>query len=484
MGVVVKINNIDRTSVIKFGSLTITDRINNDADICSFSVENYGDQTYFPQANDEVVVEVDSVKRYGGVILTVDKSIGDTSIVRHSVTCKDYSQFLDRKLATERYENTDMQTVVLDLIDRYASDYGFTGNNVLGSEFSIKSISFNELTLSDCFTKLARLTGYSWYIDYDKDVHFFKKNDEPAPFNLSDNSNNFIFNSLSINDDISQIRNKVKVRGGEIRGEARSEFYAGNGEQDTFPLGNKFAEAPTVIVDGVGKTVGIDFLNQDDDYDVMWSFTQKYLRFTSGNIPPVPTGPATTNIEVNGVPLSPIVVQRQNNPSVVEFGVYEFVKYNDSLKTRDEAIQFAQAELETYADAIRNGSFLTYQGGLRSGQTITINSTLAGVSEKFLIQSVKFKQLSPAEYVWDVEVATLRNISMIDILQQLLLKERISEGEDETLLNFFTMADIFYMDDEITDLVVTDSDDYVWEQGDPMSDTYPNPIVWNKFTWF
>lgn len=482
----VLIDSVDRTELITFGSLSITDKINQAADICSFNIKEYGDQTYRPVINDEVIVTIDSVRAYGGVIVQIDQNmLGDKTII-HNVKCKDYTQYLDRKLVTERYEDTNIRAIILDLVDRYADDFGFTADvNVYGDTFAVASISFNEIPLSACFNKLAKLTGYSWYVDYYQDVHFFKKNDELAPFNLTDTSNNFIYDSLSLSDDLSQIRNKVKIRGSEARGEERTKLWAGNGETDTFSTDHKFAEMPTVEVDGVPVTVGLDFINDDIDFDAMWNFQQKYIRFTAGNIPPEPTGPDTTNIAITGIPFLPIVVQIQDNASVAQYGVYEYVKSNDSLKTRDEALQFAQADLEAYADTIKEGDFQTYTAGLRSGQTISINSTIRGVNESFLIQSVKFSQVTPGTLgTYTVELATLRTISMVDILQSLLQIERISEGEDETLLNFFTMEDSFGFTDEIgTTITVTDTEDYVWEQADPGSDSYPNPIVWNKFTW-
>lgn len=482
MAVVLKINGTDRSSLVKFGTLRISDKINQAADTCDFAIEQYGAQVFKPSVNDEVIVEVDAVRRYGGVIVEVEQSFDGHSVIRNEVKCKDYTQYMDRLLVTERYTNTTLQAVVQDLIYRYGSDYDFTDTNVLGSSVNIKSVSFNDIPLSECFNKLAKLTTYSWYVDYFKDVHFFKKNDEAAPFNLSDTSDNYIYDSLVISDDISQIRNKVKVRGGEAIAETRTEKLAGDGERDTFPLGNKFSSVPTVTVNGASKTVGIDFLNKDEDYQVMWSFAQKYLRFTAGNIPPSPSGGDTTNIDVTGDPLQPIVVQKQHNPSVAQYGVYEFLAINDSIRSRDEALQFAQAQLEAYAGTIKSGSFDTYEGGLKSGQTITINSTIRGLNEKFLIQSVTFRQVTRDIFLWHAELATLKTVTVIDILQELILRERLVEGEDETLLNFFALSDSFDLDDALGTITATTTEDYVVEQDDPGSDSYPNPAVINKST--
>lgn len=488
MAVVVNIDGVARTSNVRFGTLRITDQLNHANDTCEFVVEEYGDQTFRPEVNEEVEIFVDAVKAYGGVIVEVDSGFDGDGTVRHEVKCKDYSHYLDRHLIIERYLDTDVQAIILDLIDRYADDYGFTGDGVEGADFEVTSISFNELTFTECLQKLATLTGYSWYVDFEKDIHFFKKNDEPAPFNLNEVTtggvpgyDDAIYGSLEIRSDFSQIRNKVKIRGGEAIAEERTVLLAGNGETEIFGTEHKFSAKPTVEVDGVEVTVGLDYLEKDEDYDVMWNFTQKYIRFTDGNIPGFPAG--DTNISITGLPLKPIVVQVYDTQSMAKYGVYEFKKYNDSIKTRDEALQFAHAELQAYAESIRAGKFQTYTPGLRSGHTITITNTKLDVSESFLIQRVVFQQVNVDTYLFTVEIATLKTISIIDVLQRLIYDERLVEGEDETLLNFIQNSDSFNFTDEVGDITVTDNRDYVYEQGNPGSDTYPNPIRWNMFTW-
>ena len=481
MGVVLKIDGVDKSNLVRFGSLRISDKINQAADTCEFVIEQYGSQTYKPEVNKEIIVEVDTERRYGGVIVEVEQSLDGHSNIVHSVRCKDFTQHMDRLLVTERYTNTNLQAVVQDLIYRYGEEYDFTDTNVGGADVNIASVSFNEIPLSECYNKLAKLTPYSWYVDYYKDVHFFKKNDEAAPFNLSDVSDNFIYDTLIIKDDLSQIRNKVKVRGGEAIAETRTEKLTGDGEKDIFPLGNKFSEKPTVKVDGTPVTVGIDYINKDEDYECLWSFQEKYIRFTAGNIPGAPIS-GETNIEVTGDPLKPIVVQKQHNPSVLQYGVYEFLAINDSIRSRDEALQFAQAQLEAYAGTIRAGSFDTYTGGLKSGQTINIVSAARGINEKFLIQTVTFKQIAKETYIWHVEIATLKTVSVVDILQELILKERLIEGEDETLLNFFGLSDSFSFDDSLGTITVQDTEDYYIEQDDPESDSETKPAIVNKCT--
>jgi len=159
---------------------------------------------------------VDGTTQYGGVITEITQTRQGTVII-YKCRCKDYSQWLNKQLVTERYTNEYAHDIIDDLITTYTTD-GFTTTNVEGAAAKIKSIAFNEIPIGDCLDKLCQILNYYWYVDSEKDIHFFAKNQEAAAFNLTDTSANFILDSLEIRDDLSQLRNKVKVRGGDARG--------------------------------------------------------------------------------------------------------------------------------------------------------------------------------------------------------------------------------------------------------------------------
>jgi len=72
---------------------------------------------------------------------------------------------------------------------------------------------------------------------------------------------------LAISKDLSQIRNKVYIRGSEEEGNERSETYTVLDDRLTYNLANKFARKPTVTVDSVEIDVGLDFISPEDDFD-------------------------------------------------------------------------------------------------------------------------------------------------------------------------------------------------------------------------
>lgn len=438
MSVIVTVAGVDRTSSVVVGSVRITDNINQQVDTCELSVTKYGSVTYVPAIGEEVTVSKDGNLVFGGAIVRIMETVRAASKLTYEIECVDYSQYLKRRLVTERYENTTVAAIVADLVANYTSD-GFTSVNA-GSTLAIESISFNRLSVADSLQKLADAISYVWYVDYQKDIHFFPRNTELAPFNLSDTAGNHLFDSLEIVEDLTQVRNSILVQGGEAKGAGtRTEYHSGDGTRTQFPLTNKFASQPTVTVGGSPQTVGVEYLDDDASFDVMWNYNEKYLRFTSGNTP----GAGTNNIVTTGEYLYPLVVSVPAPASQAAYGTYQFAITDKSIGSQAEAIARAQAELTSYSGTLYEGSFRTYSDGLRSGQVITIASVQRGKTVEVLIQSVTAVMRDPLgnQFEYSVRFATLRSIGIIAYLQNQLRSKEVIVDDDEVLLNFFPFED-------------------------------------------
>lgn len=468
MSFAVTIDSVDRTSNVVFQSLRKIDNLNQQTDSLNFVVRRVGAETYAPTLGDEVVVTRDGSTLFGGVIVRITESIRAAKIIEYTVECNDYSQYLKRNLVTERYESMTVAAIIADLVTNYTTD-GFTSANA-ASTLTIESISFNRLSLADCLQKLADAISYVWYVDYDMDIHFFPKNTEVAPFNLSDSSGNYIYDSLEVVEDLTQVRNSILVQGGEaVSAATRTEYWSGDATRTHYPLANKFSERPTVTVGGAAQTVGVEYLNDDASYDCMWNFNEKYLRFTAGNVP----GAGTNNIVITGYYLFPIVVSVPAPASQVTFGTYQFAITDKSIRSQDEAIARAQAELTGYQNQLYEGSFRTYNDGLRSGQVITINSTQRGRNIDVLIQSVTATMRDPlgTQLEYMVRFATLKSIGIIDYLQNQLRSKEVIVDDQETLLTYYPFTDTVGASDSLATPTAT-TGPYVWDTA-----------TWGYSTW-
>ena len=375
---------------------------------------------------------------FGGSIFSVEKVNKGGILIENKVKCWDYTKGLERYIIAERFTNQTVAQIITSLLATYDEEDEYTTTNV-NCDVLISSISFINIPLNQAIQKLAQQVNYFWYVDYDKDIHFFAKGDNLAPFNLTDSSANFIFNSLSVRDDLMQLKNRIKIRGGEIVSPSRSQVFDGDGTKDVFVLGYKFSTTPTVVVNSVSKTVGIDNVSQEADYDCFWNANEKYIKFKSTTIP----ASGTNNIVVTGTPFIPIQVQVEDFDSINSNGVWEYYKEDKNIKSQDEANQYANAQLEQFKSEINDGGFKTKDNGLRSGQVININSTIYGINKDYQIQSVKMSAYTPTEFVYDVDIASYAKINVIDILQKLLLDENgaLPDKDTETLYKYFNRTD-------------------------------------------
>ncbi len=447
-----EVDGVERTNRVQAnGSFRHQSNVNQQRDVLSFEVKKSPTDTWYPEIGSDIYVEYDSAPIFGGTITRVAKSVESASLVIYQVEAQDRAFELDRKLVTERYTNEYVSTIIGDLVANYAPT--FTTVGVIG-DIVITSISFNGIKVSECLEKLAQIVGYAWYVDSDQDIHFFPKNEEPAPFDLTDTSENYVWESLVVADDLSQVRNSILVKGGDIEGNEVTEEFTATGtadERTTYRLAHKFARLPTVLVNSVSQTVGVEFLNADADFDCMWDFQQKYVRFTAGNVPA-----ATDVVEVTGTPLYRLVARLNNPASIAEHGIYEFKIEDSNIRSQDEIRSRAEAEIEAYKNGVTEAQFETYTAGLRSGQVINVNSTLRGVNEDFLIQSVDFQMRSGmGDGVWSVKLATMRTVGIIEFLQRMLRNNGASEGENELLLTFLQYADEAEADDDAPVITTT-----------------------------
>lgn len=440
--ITVTIDAVDVTAQIKSGSLRKEDNLNNKVDNLSFTIESYTGNTFTPELDAEVLMYVDAVLQYGGRMSSFSERIVSDKIVEYQIDCQDYSQDADRLLIQEQFEDETVEDIIDFLVTNYAPT--FTVVNV-SCAIIVTSITFDRITLTAALDKLSKLTNFSYYIDYDRDIHFFQRNAEPAPFDLADDSGNYIQDTLEITRDISQLRNRVFIRGGEIEGSTRTESFNGDGTKKTFVLGNKFSSLPTVVVGGVTKTVGLDFIDEESTADCFWSFTQKYIRFKDSTIPAA----GTNNVTVTGIPLFRLVMRVEDSASIADYGIYEFAAEDTTITTREEAKTFGIAQLEQYAQSVVEGSFKTYTPGLRSGQLITIQSDFRGWEEDFLIQKVTLTMVSPDVYTYNVQLATLRTVGIIDFLVGLLLagRETVGDATSEVLEKVIFESEIVAFDD-------------------------------------
>lgn len=349
--------------------------------------------------------------------------------------------------ATQIYVNpssaTDIDTYWDDL--RMVESDAFTQSNVNGA-FTIDYAAFNYEQVSQVLAQLADQANFDWYVDYDKDIHFFSQEANTAPFNLSDTSGNFLWNTFQYKEDISQLRNQIIVRGGEFLGSTLTEELGpqADGAQTIFQLGYRY-DNYSMTKNAVGQTIGIKNVDDPTLFNAMYDQEEKVVEFAVAPL-------LGDTITWTGDPFYPVVVKLRDSVSIAEFGVYESKIIDKTINTREGARQRARAELEKYKEELEEGSFATLNDGLRAGQYIEVDLTSRGIDQSFLITRLGITMNDPSEPKYTATLVTKKLFGMIEFLINLLRNQdkQIVINPDEVLDLVEAIDEIITLDDPFT----------------------------------
>jgi hypothetical protein len=424
------IDGTDRASLVEWSSFRIQNVLSKEPDVFEFRLKNYATKTYKPMLGDEVIVNKDATRIFGGVVVDVEQRV-DNNVVFTTVTCKDYTHLLDRLLVTRRYQNQYTDDIIDDIVADFTVD-GFTTTGVV-SHILVDDVNFNYYYVSDALYKLAQVSGSDWYVDYYKDIHFFLTSDVPAPFDIDETGGHFVGTSLNLTENTHQLRNKIIIRGGVLTGDERIAPFLGDGNTKNFILGKDHIDI-TIRLNTVIQVLGKEGIDDDDPIVQVWyNPNSGHIRFK--------TAPSSgASIEVTSTPQYPIIKEYTDANSITKYGVYEFVIVDKTIKSSLAANARARAELDKWGDEVHTGTFVTYEDGLQAGMSIRVNLPSLGIDRVYDIDKVVTRMRN---YVGDFEhtvsITASDENSIVDVLADLL----INRPNNELAID----------DDEVIDLV-------------------------------
>ena len=476
----ITIDDIDRTADIVQGSLQIEDVINDKQNTCRFKLVDRSGHG-IPANDEEIVINMnDGTKLFGGYVVDVSlSSIKQTGVVFASISCVDYSRLLDRNLVHKTYEDMTDAAIIADIVATYCGGSGITTTHVL-TGVTIDQISFNYIQPSQCLRQLADLTGRNWYIDYDKDIHFFPLTTNEAPFDIDSSSNEYI--NLNIGKDASQIKNRVYVRGGTKLSDFTTYSELGDGEKIKFNLPDKPHDVTVEVDRGAGyveESVGIKNVDLSG-FKWYLNFQEKYLEQDSAEV----VLGATDKLKITYKYDIPILVAVENTASILANGVREFAIFDTSITTTQAARERASAELTDYANNIIEGSFETHTNGFISGQYININLSDYGINDDYIVQRVIAKSQGGGKYVYKIYVASSKTMGIIRFLIELLEanKNLITLDDNEVVDELLNLTDSL-LSDSLLDSVDIDSAGPYRTWCLDTGETTETRAVWSLFEW-
>lgn len=417
---------VDHSLDVDPTSFNLSRALTNQVDTVKFNVIRKGGAAgggYKPSLLDDIIIQDGSQVLLGGQITEIDAQVVDASDIEvFTCTAKDYSYDLDATLVIGTYQSTTVNALIAAMGASFFPTYDLTNVNC---PLAVNFIAFNYEYPSSCLQQLADLVNYDWYVDANKKLYFFAKGAYPSPFNLTDTSGNYYFNTLVLKNNLTSLRNSVIVRGGQYLGSLTSEVQLGNGNQKTFVQGYQY-NTVFVKVNGVSKTVGIANIDDPLLFDCLYNFQEKFVVFPAAVT-------AAQTVEVGGLPYIPVIVKVRDTASVALYGEHQFKIIDNSIDSKQGARDRALAELTAYANTISEGTFQTNVSGLDTGQQINIQSDIRGTNTNYVISRISTTMTNGQEFLHTITLVTTSTYGMLQFLMDLLVSKNkeivINAGE-------------------------------------------------------
>lgn len=414
----------DITNRVPYETLRIDNILTQQVDRCTFTINNSSANIYKPAVGREVVITDDLLNIiFAGVITRRRDVSSGFGFVNFEVECSDYTRLLDQKLVAETYENMTAGEIIDDLILNFAPS-GFTTTQV-DCNLTVSYIQFKYEPVSACIKQIADLFGFDWYVDYEMDLYFKAPSATPAPFDLEDNTGKYIDGTLQIRRDNSQLRTSIIVRGGEYLGSEFTASVRADGKQTTFNLPYKYSDFKATLT-GHPLTIGIDYIDSPDNYDALYNFTEKVLKFKEEDRPSL-----NATLSFGGKPHLPVITKFKDPVAVAAIfsaegfgdGEYEYLILDKSINSQVAARQRAAAEIQSYGATISEGDFETEESGLIAGMQMHVISVARHIDDYFVINKVTTTMDGPTKFKYKVSLVTTKTMDYLAILKKLIMRD-------------------------------------------------------------
>ncbi len=468
----ITIGGVEVTDSVGRNSLAITNVLRRQMDTCEFRLLN----TAVTEWSEVVVYGEDAAtKEFGGYLVEIEEE-QPHEVKTVMCRCQDYSVLLATKLVTQDYESKTDKYIIQNLVNTYLPGEGINVTTYVAQSRTITRIVFERMSVLACIQEICKLTDYDFYIDPDKNLHYFNKETNLAPFTLStqpDWSASVPYRLETHHTDGSEIVNRVTVEGGTYLSNDEYFYLAGNGEQTEFNLTRglhaPMSETGVQIWRNDGSdavpvwtplVVGVLYVHQfADGYDVLYGWSEKVLVFE------VAPSLLKYAARIYGRYDVPVLVRRRSQQSYDQYGRwFDGVVKDESLSSQEAAQLKAWAVLWEKAFAVTRGRLATYYQGLRSGQAVRIIHDKLGIDDYWLIRQVTARPISPQHWQYTVEYGEY-NPSVVDLLISIKkMADRHLIRDDEE------MNDVLDEEEDVTLIETTElvpANEYHWADYTP-----------------
>lgn len=274
-----------------------------------------------PEQADVVITRTDTGARIFGGLSSIPIGRAEGASRWWDLSCQDYTVLLDTNVVHNSFPSgftydglSGDQAIIAHLFELDVVTLGAAWNLTdnlfeiearthVGQALSgMAAMYFNYVTLREAMTTIANYTGWNFHVDYNKHLHYYYREDVPAPYGLSSSPNGVTtigYKGLTWKRDGTSIRNLFLMFGANLFSSEQTYILASNGSKTTLTLGiadigrNVLLQPPpgesNILVDKntgtdgtpvwTALTVGTDGFDLLTEKDCLFNATQQTLQF-------------------------------------------------------------------------------------------------------------------------------------------------------------------------------------------------------------
>ena len=221
MAEVLTIGGVDRTALIWGDTLKIEQVAGEFSAVCSFKLNDVT-STLAIETRDAVTVVDGGTTLFAGEVVDVDTDLLDLAVDgrRLTVLCQDYQILVEEAVidGQEVYSAQADSAIIADLFASYRADVDAT--TYVSTLNASMDVTVEDVTLRQALAEICGRTGGRWYVDENKNLHYFDAESNVAAWFLSDtpdNATSFPYQHIAVRLKATTIVNRVLVVGTNVR---------------------------------------------------------------------------------------------------------------------------------------------------------------------------------------------------------------------------------------------------------------------------
>lgn len=383
------------------GTVSIYDNLDARS-MLSFQLRVPVASSYRPVQGQVVYLANASSTMFGGTVENFTETVFPfSSYNQYNVNCVDFTQMVGKRLVAASFTSSGYDADIITYINtNFFDGEGITTTDYNSTGVTIPEINFNYKSGNEAINDICKRTGRSWFIDPQRRLHYFARDENPAPIEINSTSDNW--RTITIRRARDNYRNRQYITDIYDQIVSYPEGFAGDGQTRTFALTYPVYSVPTITLNGTTQSVGILNVDPSSQYQYYWNKKSNLITQQSTDVAVA----STDTLLVTYYGLYPIVVKVDDEDEITaragvenNSGIYERVESRSEIYTATGGESEGSGLLAKYGEFPETITFETDIDGLASGQLIKITLPDNNLNDWYLITAVSGK---------DVSLATMR----------------------------------------------------------------------------